>query len=93
MWQVRDYSWVSAEERERRVALERLRRERTRRSVELAKAEEEVSESELEEARAASIAGSIGKLTDLESEGGCPHGLDLDQARRTWSRNERWKGC
>ena len=63
-------STTSSVERVRRLALVKARRETIRQQLALAKADEEVAEEELQEALAASAAGSVGRMADLESEGG-----------------------
>ena len=63
-------STTSSIERIRRLALVKARRETIRQQLALAKADEEVAEEELQEAISASVAGSVGRVADLESEGG-----------------------
>ena len=67
----------SSRERDRRVALAKARRDTTRAKfalaqmqVELAEADQEVAESELDLHRAPSRASSIGRLADVQSDGG-----------------------
>ena len=61
-------SILSSAERGRRTA--KAKRETARRQLELAEADEEVAASELEEARATSMPGSIARLADVEGECG-----------------------
>ncbi len=63
-------SVASSVERGRRLAFAKARRERTRKEMELANADVYVAEGELEEALAGSVAGSVGRVADLDSEGG-----------------------
>ncbi len=63
-------SVAASSERHRRLVLARAKQETARRQVELAQANQQVAEGELEEALATSIAGSVGRMADLESNSG-----------------------
>ncbi len=76
-------SVVSSADRVRRVALAKARRETARREVDLARCNEELEEAELEEVRASSLAGSIGRLADVASEVG-----NSARARPGWSAGQ-----
>ena len=74
-------SAASLAERSRRLALARAKRETARRQLELAQASEEVAEGELDEVLAHYDAGSVGRLADLESEGGNSPPLQLQDVQ------------
>ena len=63
-------SVASSSERRCRLGLARAKQETARRHVELANANQQVAGGELEEALANSVAGSVGRLADLESNSG-----------------------
>ena len=63
-------SVAASSERRCRLGLARAKQETARRQVELAHANQQVAEGELEEALATSIAGSVGRMADLESNSG-----------------------
>ena len=76
-------SVVSSAEHNRRTALTRAKRETARRQLPLANADEQVAETELEEARAVSASGSLARLEDVASKGG-----DSNRAARPRSNAE-----
>ena len=61
---------ISSAERNLRTAVARAKRETARRHLALAIADEQVAEAELDEARAASLSGSIARLEDVASNSG-----------------------
>ena len=63
-------SAAASSERRGRLGLARAKQETARRQVELAQANQQVAEGELEEALATSIAGSVGRIADLERSSG-----------------------
>ncbi len=63
-------SVAASSERRCRLEVARAKQETARRHVDLANKNQQVAEGELEEALATSVAGSVGRLADLESNSG-----------------------
>ena len=63
-------SVAASSERRCRLGLARAKQEMARRHVDLAHASQQVADGELEEALATSVAGSVGRMADLESNSG-----------------------
>jgi NADPH-dependent ferric siderophore reductase len=74
-------SIASSQERNQRVALAKARQQTARLRLELAVADEDVVQTEMDHARAGSQAGSVGRLTDVRSEGERRQEHDLGQVQ------------